>query len=108
MLLVHDRPFNFNENCLKAFMELKRVLVTVLVIIAPDWSMPFELMCDASDHSVGAVLGQRKGKNFHSIYYASKTLADAQLNYTTTEKELQAVFFFLHLINSEFIWFAPK
>ena len=50
-------------------------------------------MCDASDHSVGAVLGQRKNKIFHSIYYASKTLATAQINYTTTEKELLAVVF---------------
>ena len=56
--------------------------------------MPFELMCDASDHrSVRAVLAQRKGKLFHSICYASKTLADAQLNYTTIEKELLAFIF---------------
>ena len=50
-------------------------------------------MCDASDHSVGAVLGQRKDKVFHSIYYASKTLTQTQINYTTTEKELLAVVF---------------
>ena len=50
-------------------------------------------MCDAIDHSVGAVLGQRKNKIFHSIYYASKTLADAQINYTTTEKVLLAIVF---------------
>ena len=50
-------------------------------------------MCDASDFAVGAVLGQRKEKMFHAIYYASKTLSDAQLNYTTTEKELLAVVF---------------
>ena len=74
MLLEHDRPFNFDEKCVNAFMELKRALVTVVIIAAPDWSMSFKLMYDASDHSVGAVLGQRKGKNFHSIYYANKTL----------------------------------
>ena len=50
-------------------------------------------MCDASDWAVGAVLGQRKEKIFHSIYYASKTLNTAQINYTTTEKELLAVVF---------------
>ncbi|KAM6556158.1 hypothetical protein CsatB_003177 [Cannabis sativa] len=60
---------------------------------APDWSLPFELMCDASDFAVSAVLGQRREKVFHSIYYASRTLADAQLNYTTTKKELLAVVF---------------
>ncbi|KAK9044468.1 hypothetical protein V6N11_058368 [Hibiscus sabdariffa] len=50
-------------------------------------------MCDASDYAAGAVLGQRKGKIFHPIYYANKTLNDAQINYTTTEKELLAVIF---------------
>ena len=55
--------------------------------------MPFELMYDASNHFVKAVLGQRKWKMFHSIYYASKTLTNAQLNYTTIEKELLAVVF---------------
>ena len=52
-------------------------------------------MCDASDHSVGAVLGQRRDKVFHSIYYASKILTQTQINYTTTEKELLAVVFAL-------------
>ncbi|KAJ9558521.1 hypothetical protein OSB04_013135 [Centaurea solstitialis] len=63
------------------------------VVVTPDWSKPFEVMCDASDWAVGAVLGQRKEKIFHSIYYASKTLNNAQINYTTTEKELLAVVF---------------
>ena len=63
------------------------------MITAPDWTLPFEIMCDASDFAIGAVLGQRKNKVFHSIYYASKTLVDAQINYTTTEKELLAVIF---------------
>ena len=76
-LLEHDRPFHFNEHYLKAFVEWKKVLVITLVVKAPDWSLPFDLMYDANDHSVGAVLGQRKKFFFHSIYYASKTLADA-------------------------------
>ena len=62
---------------------------------SPDWSLPFEIMCDASDYAVGAVLGQRVDRVPHAIYYASKTLSDAQLNYTTTEKELLAVVFSL-------------
>ncbi|XP_020966723.1 uncharacterized protein LOC110266420, partial [Arachis ipaensis] len=40
------------------------------VISAPDWTLPFELMCDASDHAIGAVLGQRHDKLLHVIYYA--------------------------------------
>ncbi|GJX19412.1 reverse transcriptase domain-containing protein [Tanacetum coccineum] len=57
----------------------------------PDWDLPFEIMCDASDYAVGAVLGQRKTKHFQPIHYASKTMTDAQAHYTTTEKELLAV-----------------
>ena len=92
-LLEQNRSFDFNEDCQRAFSELKKALVTTPVIIAPDWTLPFELMCDASDHAVGAVLGQRRGKLIHPIYYASRTLTEAQLNYTTTEKELLAVVF---------------
>ncbi|XP_070046578.1 uncharacterized protein [Nicotiana tomentosiformis] len=90
-LLEKDVTFDFDDACLKEFEELKKTLVATPIIVAPYWSLPFELMCDASDHAIGAVLGQRKDKIFYSISYASKTLDDAQLNYTTTEKELLAV-----------------
>jgi hypothetical protein len=50
-------------------------------------------MCDASDYDVSAVLGQIKDKKPYMIYYASKTLNSAQMNYTTTEKELLAIVF---------------
>ncbi|GJR11391.1 integrase, catalytic region, zinc finger, CCHC-type containing protein [Tanacetum coccineum] len=62
-------------------------------MVAPTWELPFELMCDASDYALGAVLGQRHENHFQPVYYASKTLTDAQENYTTTEKELLAVVF---------------
>nr|GEU74262.1 reverse transcriptase domain-containing protein [Tanacetum cinerariifolium] len=52
---------------------------------------PFELMCDAIDFAVGAVLGQRIEKHFKPIHYASKTMTQAEANYTTTEKEMLAV-----------------
>ncbi|GKB13201.1 reverse transcriptase domain-containing protein [Tanacetum coccineum] len=68
-------------------------LTTAPIIIPPDWNVPFELMCDASDFAVGAVLGQRIDMKFKPIYYASKTLNNAQEHYTTTEKELLAVVF---------------
>ena len=92
-ILENDRIFCFDEDCLKAFLELKEKLSSTQVIMAPDWASPFELMCDASDVALGAVLGRRRNKVFHSIYYASKTLQGAQLNYTVTEKELLAVVF---------------
>jgi hypothetical protein len=73
--------------------DLEKSLVSAPIIQPPDWSQPFEMMCDASDYAVGAVLGQRKEGRVYTIYYASKTLNGAQLNYATTEKELLAVVF---------------
>ena len=92
-LLAKEAPFEFTDECLKAFETLKKALVTAPIIQPPDWSLPFEIMCDASDYAVGAVLGQTKDKKHHAIAYASKTLTGAQLNYATTEKELLAVVF---------------
>ena len=57
-------------------------------------------MCDASDYAVGVVLGQRIGKASHAIYYASRTLNDAQRNYSTTEKEFLAIVFALEKFRS--------
>ena len=65
------------------------------ILQSPNWDLPFEIMCDASDFAVGEVLGQRINKKPTAICYASKTLADAQLNYMTTDKELLAVVFAL-------------
>ena len=62
--------------------------MSALIIVALDWDLPFELMCDVNDYVIGAVLGQKRERTFHVIYYASRTLNDAQLNYATTEKEL--------------------
>ncbi|CAN6566305.1 unnamed protein product [Malus baccata var. baccata] len=102
-LLQKDVSFEFNEACEKAFKHLKELLTTTPIITPPDWSIPFELMCDASDYALGAVLGQRKNKHSHVIYYASRTLNDAQLNYSTTEKELLAVVFALDKFRSYLI-----
>ncbi|CAN6695152.1 unnamed protein product [Malus baccata var. baccata] len=99
-LLQKDVTFDFNEECEKAFKHLKEMLTSAPIIRPPDWSIPFELMCDASDYALGAVLGQRKNKQPHVIYYASRTLNDAQLNYSTTEKELLAVVFALDKFHS--------
>ncbi|XP_071917218.1 uncharacterized protein [Coffea arabica] len=82
----------FDNKCERAFDKLKKLLTSPTIIQPLDWSLPFEIMCDANDHAVGAVLGQRVGKAVHVIYYASRTLNGAQLNYSTTEKELLAEF----------------
>ena len=81
------------------------------IVRAPDWHLPFDVMCDASDLSVGAVLIQRvKGKPY-VVYYASKTLNEAQRNYTTTKKEFLAVVYALdkfrsYLIGSDIVIFT--
>jgi len=92
-LLTKDNIFEWTEHYEEAFVKLKNLLTSAPVIQPPDWSLPFEIMCDASDYAVGAVLGQRKDKKSYVIYYVSKTLNSAQMNYTTTEKELLAVVF---------------
>jgi hypothetical protein len=99
-LLAKETPFEFDEECLKAFRALKEILTSTLVIRPPSWGEPFEIMCDASDYAVGAVLGQRIEKLPHVIYYASRTLNDTQLNYSTTEKELLAIVFALNKFRS--------
>nr|GEU84972.1 reverse transcriptase domain-containing protein [Tanacetum cinerariifolium] len=90
-LLEKDTPFNFSKECVEAFQTLKRKLTEAPILIALDWDMPFELMCDASDFDIGAVLGQRQDKHFRPIHYASKTMTEAKSNYTTIEKEMLAV-----------------
>ena len=66
-------------------------MVSTPIVVASDWNLPFELMCDASDYAIGAVLGKKRERTFQVIYHASRTLNDAQLNYATTEKELLAI-----------------
>ncbi|GJS95141.1 reverse transcriptase domain-containing protein [Tanacetum coccineum] len=90
-LLEKETPFFFSKECIESFNTLKRKLTEAPILIAPDWDLPFELMCDASDFAIGAVLGQQKNKHFQPIHYASKTMTEAQAHYTTTEKELLAV-----------------
>jgi hypothetical protein len=70
-LLAKDVPFKFDEACLKAFETLKKAHTSAPIIQPPDWSLPFEIMCDASDFAVGAVLGQCKDKKHHAVAYVS-------------------------------------
>ncbi|GJU67424.1 reverse transcriptase domain-containing protein [Tanacetum coccineum] len=90
-LLEKNTPFIFSEDCILAFQTLKKKLTEAPILIAPNWDKPFEIMCDASDYAIGAVLGQRIEKHFRPIHYASKTMTEAESNYTTTEKEMLAV-----------------
>ncbi|CAM8954933.1 unnamed protein product [Rhodiola kirilowii] len=71
--------------------DLKKALVSAPIIQPPNWDLPFELMCDASDYAIGAVLGQRRDKKLHAIHYTSKILNGSQMHYSTTEKGLLAI-----------------
>ena len=110
-LLAKDAPFEWTESCQKAFDKIKNMLTSAPIMQPPDWTLPFEIMCDASDYAIGAVLGQRKDKKPYVIYYASKSLNSAQMNYSTTEKELLAVVFALdkfrsYLVGSPIVVFS--
>jgi hypothetical protein len=100
--------YDFDEECLRAFQTSKQSLISAPIMQPLDWNLPFEIMCDTSDYAVGAVLGQRKEGKVHAIYYASKTLNDAQVNYATTKKELLVVVFAFekfrsYIVNSKVI-----
>ncbi|RDY04484.1 Retrovirus-related Pol polyprotein, partial [Mucuna pruriens] len=93
--------------------ELKNRLTSTSILQAPNWELPFELMCDASNLALGAILGQRVGvgKPVHVIAYASRTMDPTQLNYITTEMELLAIVFVLdkfhsYLIGSKIVVFS--
>ncbi|GJS90263.1 reverse transcriptase domain-containing protein [Tanacetum coccineum] len=90
-LLEKETLFVFSKDCIDAFETLKKNLTEAPILVVPDWNIPFELIRDASDFSIGVVLGQRKMKHFQPIHYASKTMIKAQIHYTMTEKEMLAV-----------------
>ena len=94
-LLLKDKDFIIDEEGKRAFKMLKQGLIEAPILQSFNWDLPFKIMCDASDYAVGAVLGQRLDKKPTTICYASKTLIEAQINYTTTEKELKAVVYAL-------------
>ncbi|RVW20768.1 Retrovirus-related Pol polyprotein from transposon 17.6 [Vitis vinifera] len=102
-LLVKDAKFVWDDRCQRSFEELKLLLTTAPIMRAPNWQLPFEVMCEASDFAIRAVLGQREDGKPYVIYYASKTLNEAKRNYTTTEKEPLAVVFALYKFRSYLI-----
>ncbi|RDX82278.1 Retrovirus-related Pol polyprotein from transposon opus, partial [Mucuna pruriens] len=101
------------SKLLEAFQELKDKLTSASILQAPNWDLPFKLMCDASNSTLGAILGQRAGvgQPVHMIAYASRTMDPTQQNYTTIEKELLAIIFSLdkfrsYLLSSKIIVFS--
>ena len=76
-LLEKDAKFKFDESCQRFFEEIRSKLNESPIMAKPDWNKEFEIMCDANDYAMEAVLGQRTDKMFKAIYYANKTFNEA-------------------------------
>ena len=94
-LLCKGKDFIIDKERKRAFVMLKQALIEAPILKSPNSDLPFKIMCDTSDYVVGEVLGHSLDKKLTIICYASKTLVEAQINYTTTEKELLAVVYAL-------------
>nr|GEX25503.1 reverse transcriptase domain-containing protein [Tanacetum cinerariifolium] len=90
-IFLGHTPFVFSKECVNVFNTLKKKLTEAPILVVPDWNLPFELLCDASDFAIDAVLGQCKTKHFQPIHYSSKTMTEAQIHYTTTKKKMLVV-----------------
>ena len=86
-----DVEFQWNESCQSVFEVLKAKLSVAPILRGLNWSLPFHISTNASNTTIGGVLGQKEGQSSYSIYFVSKNFAPAELNYTVTEKELLVV-----------------
>ena len=85
-LLEKDAKFSWDEDCQISFVELKSHLTTTPIVMEPNLKLPFEVMCAANDLAIKAILRQREDGKPYVVYYASKTLNEAQRNYTHKER----------------------
>jgi hypothetical protein len=90
-LLIKDVDFVWTEHCQTAFETLKAKLSVAPVLRGPNWTLPFHISTDASDTTIGGVLGQKEDQQSYAIYFVSKNLSPTELNYTVTEKEFLVV-----------------
>ena len=91
-----DVEFVSTGKCEQAFLKLKHCVIAVPVLQGPNWEFLLHIATDTSDMVMGVVLGQLEDKKPYAIYYISKNLIPAELNYTITEKEFLAI---VHAIN---------
>ncbi|KAL4127100.1 hypothetical protein QTP88_011298 [Uroleucon formosanum] len=92
-LLRKGIEFIWTSECQEAFEKLKIILCNEPLLQYPDFEKPFIITCDASNYAVGCVLSQGVIPADLPIAYASRTLNKAEINYSTTEKELVAIMF---------------
>nr|GEV56381.1 reverse transcriptase domain-containing protein [Tanacetum cinerariifolium] len=86
--LVTETPFVFSKDCIDAFETLKIKLTEAPILVVPDWNLPFELMCDASDFAIGAVLGQRPTGGHHGANFTAKKVFDTGLFWPTIYRDV--------------------
>jgi len=94
--LGKDVEFIWTDNCQEALDALNSKLITAPILRGPNWTLPFHIHTDASNKAIGVALGQVEEKLPYAIYFVSKNLSKAELNYTVTEKELLVV---VHSLN---------
>jgi hypothetical protein len=95
-LLIKVVDFLWIEQCQTSFETLKAKLSMAPVLRGANWDLLFHISTDASDTTIGGVLGKKEDHQSYAIYFVSKNLSPAKLNYTVTEKEFLVVF---HAIN---------
>eukprot|EP00253_Pinus_taeda_P009607 PITA_09607 len=95
-LLGKDVEFKWTDDYQRALDELKDKLVSAPILRGPNWALPFHSHTDASNKAIGAALGQVEEKLPYAIYFVSKNLSKAEMNYTVTEKEFLVV---VHSLN---------
>ena len=78
-LLAKYAPFEFDDECLNAFQILKKTLISAPIIQSPDWSLPFKIMCDASDYAVGQFWVKRRIESIMQFLMLVKLYQDLNL-----------------------------
>ena len=92
-LLSKEVEFVWTDKCQSTFPDLKHKVSQAPILRGPDWSVPFHISSNASDIAIGVVLGQQEDSKPYAIYFISKNMSPAKLNYTETEKEFLVVIY---------------
>ena len=85
--------FVWDDSCQIDFEDLKLKLYDTPILRGPNWTLPFHISTDASDSTLGVVLGQKEGQQHYAIYFINKNLTPVELNYTVMEKEFLTVIY---------------
>ena len=103
-LLKKDCQFSWTEECQQNFNTLKEKMVTVPILVFPDWTREFHVHVDASSITLGVVLAHLGIRDIdHLLDFSSKNISTAEINYTTTEREGLAMVYALQKFRHYFL-----